>query len=109
MDIVEAAHIWPYRGQDDHHPENGLLLRGDLHTLFDLDILAISPQDLRVALHPAAMSSGYDTLQGLMLRGCEILRPSRLALDQRWNTFLEKCQASSLNLQTLEPVTVSFV
>ncbi|WP_157678474.1 hypothetical protein [Mesorhizobium sp. WSM1497] len=24
MAIVEAAHVWPYRGQEDNHPENGL-------------------------------------------------------------------------------------
>ena len=35
-DVLEAAHIWPYRGTNDNHPSNGLLLRADLHTLFDL-------------------------------------------------------------------------
>ncbi|MGE3476434.1 MAG: HNH endonuclease [Rhodospirillaceae bacterium] len=95
MDIVEAAHIWPYRGDDDHHPENGLLLRGDLHTLFDLDLLAISPRDLRITLHPAVSAFGYDTMEGLILQGCEKQKPSLFALEHRWHIFREKCGSPS--------------
>ncbi len=40
-DALEAAHITPYRGPVTHHPSNGLLLRADLHTLFDLGLIAI--------------------------------------------------------------------
>jgi hypothetical protein len=50
--VLEAAHISPYRGEEDNHPENGLLLRSDVHTLFDLDLLGIEPEKLRVELHP---------------------------------------------------------
>ena len=49
--MLEAAHISPYRGEDDNHVENGLLLRSDIHTLFDLDLLGIDPERLRVVLH----------------------------------------------------------
>ena len=31
----------PYRGTKDNHPDNGLLLRADIHTLFDLDMIGI--------------------------------------------------------------------
>jgi len=50
--VLEAAHISPYRGEADNHPENGLLLRSDIHTLFDLDLLGLEPEQLRVELHP---------------------------------------------------------
>ena len=50
--VLEAAHINPYRGEEDNHPANGLLLRSDIHTLFDLDLLGIEPEKLRVELHP---------------------------------------------------------
>ena len=33
--VLEAAHIVPFRGQATHHVQNGLLLRSDIHTLFD--------------------------------------------------------------------------
>jgi hypothetical protein len=36
--VLEAAHIDPYRSDINHHPGNGLLLRADIHTLFDLDL-----------------------------------------------------------------------
>ncbi len=36
--VLDAAHIVPYKGPKTHHVGNGLLLRTDLHTLFDLQI-----------------------------------------------------------------------
>ena len=68
MDIVEAAHIWPYRGEKDNHPDNGLLLRADLHTLFDLDLLGINPEGWIVRLHPDARLAGYDRFDRFRLR-----------------------------------------
>ena len=47
--VLEAAHIKPYRGEDDNHPENALLLRSDVHTLFDLDLLGIEPDRWRLS------------------------------------------------------------
>src|SRR5258705_4430106 len=32
---LEAAHIYPYGGADTNHVQNGILLRSDIHTLFD--------------------------------------------------------------------------
>jgi putative restriction endonuclease len=67
--ILEAAHICPYRGSRDHHVDNGLLLRADLHTLFDLDLLGIDPDSLTVYLHTSAAQSGYETFA---TAGCNI-------------------------------------
>ena len=54
--VLEAAHIKPYQGENDNHPQNGLLLRADIHTLFDLNLLGIQPERLQVEisgpLHP---------------------------------------------------------
>ncbi len=36
LGVLEAAHIVPYRGSDTNTIQNGLLLRADWHTLFDL-------------------------------------------------------------------------
>src|SRR5262249_25256052 len=49
--VLEAAHIDPYRGDEENHAGNGLLLRADIHTLFDLDLLGIEPDSLRVEIH----------------------------------------------------------
>lgn len=40
-DVLEAAHITPYPGENSNHIQNGLLFRSDIHTLFDLGLLAI--------------------------------------------------------------------
>ena len=90
MEIVEAAHIWPYRGKDDNHPENGLLLRADLHTLFDVNLLGIDPQGLTVHLHPDAKSSGYSEFDQTPLRIAAQLRPSTDALESRWKSYRER-------------------
>ncbi|RRR74017.1 MAG: BREX system P-loop protein BrxC [Candidatus Viridilinea halotolerans] len=41
IEALEAAHINPYSESRDHSSANGLILRADLHTLFDLGMLAI--------------------------------------------------------------------
>jgi len=83
---LEAAHIDPYRGRESNHPENGLLLRADLHTLFDLDLLGINPETLEILLSPSACRSGYQLFQGKIL-SVEGVRPSVRALRVRWLLF----------------------
>ena len=43
-EILEAAHIVPYKGPHTNHVSNGLLLRADLHTLFDMRLIAFDDQ-----------------------------------------------------------------
>ena len=88
LDVVEASHIWPYRGDKDNHPENGLLLRADLHTLFDLDLLGIDPQQWTVQFHPKAHSAGYSKFEDRRLRIGASPGPSAAALRSRWKSFL---------------------
>jgi putative restriction endonuclease len=46
LPVLEAAHIRPYARQGPHTVANGLLLREDLHTLFDDGYLTVT-EDLR--------------------------------------------------------------
>jgi hypothetical protein len=66
LDLLEAAHIAPYRGDPDNSPQNGLLLRADIHTLFDLDLLGIDPNDLTIHLHPKVRAE-YGSIEGTAL------------------------------------------
>jgi hypothetical protein len=93
LEIVEAAHIVPYRMTSDHHPANGLLLRADVHALFDLHLLGIDPESLVVSVHPAARRAGYADLDGARLRVPSDLRPSRDALTIRRIWFQERIDA----------------
>jgi hypothetical protein len=49
-ETLEAAHIDPYGGNDFDHLQNGLLLRLDLHRLFDAGKLAVEPTTREVHL-----------------------------------------------------------
>jgi len=97
VDVLEGAHIHPYRGEETNHPSNGLLLRTDVHTLFDLGLLTIRPEDLRVVLAPRLRRerSAYADLQGVSLRTPDKvdLGPSANAL--RWhNGIVAVCRNS---------------
>jgi putative restriction endonuclease len=86
-DVVEAAHVDPYRGVASNHPENGLLLRTDLHTLFDLDLLGIEPETLVVRVNADVCRSGYERFEGERLLVSSTVRPSFQALRLRWLLF----------------------
>jgi len=47
LPVLEAAHIRPYAEQGPHLVSNGLLLRSDIHTLYDEGYLTVT-DDLRV-------------------------------------------------------------
>jgi len=47
LHVLEAAHIRPYARGGTHDPQNGILLRQDLHTLFDRGYMTVTP-DFRV-------------------------------------------------------------
>ena len=100
LDVLEAAHIKPYRGENDNHPENGLLLRADIHTLFDLNLLAIEPEQLVIVLHPALKHDAhYATLAGKTLN-CEAnCRPSVEALRKRYKEFTNLLKTKGNNGQ----------
>jgi putative restriction endonuclease len=50
LPVLEAAHIKPYSSGGPHEPENGLLLRSDLHTLFDQGYLTVDANQLKVVV-----------------------------------------------------------
>jgi hypothetical protein len=102
MDVVEAAHINPYRGEKDNHPENGLLLRADLHTLLDLDLLGIEPGTLTVRLHPDAIGAGYELFDGVTLR-CMGKPPNKEAIAGRWKLFQDRKSAGPISREGRGP------
>lgn len=86
--VLEAAHISPYHGENDNHPQNGLLLRADIHTLFDLNLIGIEPNCLQVELHPdIAEQEDYRALAGNTLSCSQNRQPSRQALRSRYEQF----------------------
>jgi putative restriction endonuclease len=51
LPVLEAAHIRPYAERGPHRVSNGILLRSDLHKLFDLGYMTVTPE-LRLEVSP---------------------------------------------------------
>ena len=95
LHTLEAAHIFPYLGPATNATSNGLLLRADLHTLFDCKLLAIHPQTDKVRVAPSIKDKEYRDLHGrcIELPKREKDRPNKKALrrhlsecKQLWRT-----------------------
>jgi hypothetical protein len=84
--VLEAAHIVPYRGEADNNVMNGLLLRADVHTLFDLNLIGVNPATMTVEVHPDAKSD-YLALHGVRIRTTVGQEPSAQALEIRYMQF----------------------
>ncbi|WP_442503823.1 HNH endonuclease [Marinivivus vitaminiproducens] len=65
--LLEAAHIHPYRGPDTNAAQNGLLLRADIHTLFDLGLITIS-SSMTISVSSMLASTEYAALDGSKLQ-----------------------------------------
>jgi putative restriction endonuclease len=50
LPVLEAGHIKPYSLVMRHEVSNGLLLRADLHNLFDEGYITVDPQDRRIVV-----------------------------------------------------------
>ena len=61
---LEACHILPYKGLDTNYVVNGLLLRADIHTLFDLGKIAVNTSDMTLILADELKGSSYEDLAG---------------------------------------------
>lgn len=79
---VEAAHIFPYLGVETNVVPNGLPLRADLHTLYDIGLIAIDPESMEVVVSPKLRETSYASLanQPVRLPDRPEYHPSRIAL-----------------------------
>jgi len=83
-EALEAAHISPYSGPRSNRTDNGLLLRADLHNLFDLGLVAIDTSAQSVLVHSELARTKYEDLDGrrLHLPADRDLSPSVDRLDE---------------------------
>lgn len=91
VELLEAAHIRPHAEKPNYNVTNGLLLRADLHTLFDLGLLAVDAR-LRIRLAPPLLTSEYKNLDGKELHHPMLppQRPNKEALEERYRDFQTK-------------------
>ncbi|MEU2073974.1 HNH endonuclease [Streptomyces sp. NPDC013489] len=66
---LEAAHLYSYAESGEHHEHGGLLLRRDLHRLFDLGYVAVDPETGKLDISKAVREYPlYGDLHGCELR-----------------------------------------
>jgi hypothetical protein len=83
--VMEAAHIQLHSSTGLNSVENGLLIRADLHSLFDDHLLRIDPKTLKVVLHDSLRNTEYWELNGKALEPREGgSTPSLECLKVRW-------------------------
>ena len=63
-DVLQAAHIVSYRGARTQKTRNGILLRSDIHLLYDANLLTIEPEDYRIRTSSRLEGSIYERLEG---------------------------------------------
>jgi putative restriction endonuclease len=73
LPVLEAAHIKPYSLVQRHDVSNGLLLRSDLHKLFDEGYLSVEPKEKRLLVSKRIREEfengrDYYKLEGRVLR-----------------------------------------
>lgn len=89
-EALEGAHIDEYRAEASNNIRNGLLLRRDVHALFDRDLIAIDPKSYEISVSVIARTStGYGWLHGKALRFPQSPDhfPNAKALKARWRRF----------------------
>ena len=89
--VLEAAHITPYLGSHSNVTGNGLLLRSDLHTLFDLFLISVDAMggllvSARLAKSPYAALAGQPLHQPTAATG----RPSKQRLARHRREFMAR-------------------
>lgn len=60
---LEAAHLYSFAKVGEHREHGGLLMRRDLHRLFDLGLIAVNPRTLTIDVAPTL--AGYPMYKGL--------------------------------------------
>lgn len=86
VQVLEAAHIHPHAAGGPMETSNGLLLRADIHLLFDMGLWSVdtATHPWRVDLSPDLRSSNFSVLHrtALALPSRAVDRPSAAALSE---------------------------
>jgi hypothetical protein len=100
-EALEAVHIDPYENSSQHHPCNALLLRKDLHALFDASLIAINPKTGRAEFASSLRRyKQYATLHKKRVArpvgGYELYAPDKNAILRRWKIWLENVETNAM-------------
>lgn len=88
LEVLEAAHILPYSVGGTNDPSNGLLLRSDIHNLFDLGLIAVDVREMTVSIAPSLKTTAYVAFDKQPLFAEDNLNvPNKIALAAHYLYF----------------------
>lgn len=87
-EVLEAAHILPYNGQSTNHITNGMILRSDIHRLFDKGLLGFRPEDFTIFISPNLECTEYQAYSGKKLKLNKKAIFDNEAISKRWKEFI---------------------
>lgn len=85
--VLEATLLIPNSLHNNFNVSDGLLLRADIHTLFDLYLIAIEPDTMKVLVAPSLQETSYGEFHSQLLQTpiLEEFKPNRRALQWHYN------------------------
>lgn len=86
---LDAAHLYSYAKHGSHDEHGGLLLRKDIHRLFDLGLLCIRPESLIVDVHPDLQPFPAYAAHHNRVVPLKLPRPTRDWLRMHWTMHRE--------------------
>jgi HNH endonuclease len=87
---LEAAHIRVQRGVDDNSPANGILLRSDIHALFDRLLVTLSEDGKRIEVSPELADQSYAFLRTAVVTRPDQEPPSAENIGEHRSRFFER-------------------
>lgn len=87
QNVLQAGHIQGYKGKQTNHPANSIVLRVDLHWLYDANLMGIDT-DFVIHIHPSVKDEHYRSFHGQKIEF--IHPPSKEAHYLKWQNFLNK-------------------
>lgn len=86
---LEAAHVRPVSGRGADAANNGILLRADLHKLFDAGLLAIDPTTGRAELAESCKAD-YEQMMASIVFAAPAGGPALADFQVRWAEFTNR-------------------
>lgn len=88
-EALDACHIFSHAESGDNSTANALLLRSDIHSLWDVNLIGIHPETLEIHVSTQLADSEYYQYHGKNLaRGIDLLPPNKDYLAIRWEKFI---------------------
>ncbi|MFZ3199539.1 MAG: HNH endonuclease signature motif containing protein [Candidatus Acidiferrales bacterium] len=95
---LEAAHIKTQKGRDGNSPRNGILLRSDIHRLFDRFLITLSEDGTKIETSPELTDRGYTALKTVTVaRPVGGPPPSAKNIREHRKRFLERLRRRARN------------